>query len=112
MPDRSTPWSRFWAVPASRALAALILVLVLGFVFNADGAFFKLGTHRDALRQAAVFGILACGLTLVIVSGGIDLSVGSLVGLVAVTFSLMSIHWGWSPWISVPASLAPTGTWL
>jgi ribose transport system permease protein len=106
MPDRSTPWSRFWAVPASRALAALILVLVLGFVFNADGAFFKLGTHRDALRQAAVFGILACGLTLVIVSGGIDLSVGSLVGLVAVTFSLMSIHWGWSPWISVPASLA------
>jgi ribose transport system permease protein len=96
----------FWALSASRALAALLLVLLLGCIFNADGAFFKLGTHRDALRQASVFGILACGMTLVIISGGIDLAVGSVLALVAVSFSLMSIHWEWSPWISIPLSLA------
>lgn len=96
---------RWWAVPASRALLALALVFALGCVFHADGAFFKLGTHRDALRQASVFGILACGMTLVIISGGIDLAVGSILGLVAVAFSLMSIHWGWSPWLAVPMSL-------
>ncbi len=78
---------------AGRALLALALVLVLGSIFHADGAFYKLGTHRDALRQASVFGILACGMTLVIVAGGIDLSVGSVLALVAVTFSLFSIHW-------------------
>jgi ribose transport system permease protein len=94
--------ARLWANPASRALLALVLVLVLGCLFNAEGAFFKLGTHRDALRQASVFGILACGMTLVIIGGGIDLAVGSVLALVAVAFSLMSIHWGWSPWLAVP----------
>lgn len=97
--------TRFWASPASRAFIALVLVLVLGCVFNADGAFFKVGTHRDALRQASVFGILACGMTLVIIAGGIDLAVGSVLALVSVSFSLMSIHAGWSPLLAVPACL-------
>jgi ribose transport system permease protein len=92
--------------PAGRALVALLLVLVLGVVFNADGAFFKLGTHRDMLRQSSVFGILACGMTLVIVTGGIDLAVGSVLALVAVSFSLMTIHWDWSAWLAAPLALA------
>jgi ribose transport system permease protein len=91
--------------PAGRALIALVLIVLLGVIFHADGAFFKLSTHRDALRQSSVFGILACGLTLVIVTGGIDLAVGSVLGLVAVCFALMSIHWGWSPWVAVPVCL-------
>lgn len=89
----------------AQALIALIIVLALGAVFNADGAFFKIGTHRDALRQASVYGILACGMTLVIISGGIDLAVGSVLALVAVGVSKMTIWWGWSPWLSIPASL-------
>lgn len=91
--------------PAGRALMALLLVFLVGAIFNADGAFFKIGTHRDALRQASVYGILACGLTLVIISGGIDLSVGSVLALVAVCGSKMAIHLGWSGWVVVPACL-------
>lgn len=98
-------FSRIWSIPATRAIVALLFVLLLGCVFNANGAFFKIGTHRDALRQASVFGILACGMTVVIISGGIDLAVGSVLALVAVAFSLMSIHWGWSPWLAIPAAL-------
>ena len=104
-PPAVTRWKSLWAQPATRAILALLLVLILGGVFNADGAFFKLGTHRDALRQASVFGILACGMSLVIIGGGIDLAVGSVVALVAVSFSLMSIHWGWSPLLSIPLCL-------
>lgn len=89
----------------SRALIALALVLIVGVIFNADGAFFKLGTHRDTLRQASVYGILACGLTLVIICGGIDLAVGSVLALVAVCGAKMAIHWGWSGWLVVPACL-------
>src|SRR5512133_2750013 len=99
------PLLRLWSIPATRALVALGFVVLIGCIFNANGAFFKLGTHRDALRQASVFGILACGLTLVIISGGIDLAVGSVLALVSVGFSLMSIHWGWSPWLAVPGCL-------
>ncbi len=80
--------------PVFRALLSLALVLVVGAVFNADGAFFQWDTHRDMLRQVSVYGILACGMTLVIIAGGIDLSVGSLLGLSAVVFSLLSIHKG------------------
>jgi ribose transport system permease protein len=64
-------------------------------VFSAEGTFFKWDTHRDMLRQVSVIGILACGATLVIIAGGIDLSVGSVLGLCAVLFSLFSIQWGW-----------------
>ncbi|MHB8521696.1 MAG: ABC transporter permease [Limisphaerales bacterium] len=97
--------ARLFAQPAARATIALALVLLIGCLFNADGAFFKIGTHRDAWRQASVFGILACGMALVIISGGIDLGVGSVLALVAVCFSVMSIHWGWPAWRSVPLCL-------
>jgi ribose transport system permease protein len=80
--------------PSFRALMALALVVMIGCVFNADGAFFHWSTHRDMLRQVSVYGILACGMTLVIISGGIDLSVGSVVGLCAVLFARQTLHQG------------------
>lgn len=97
---------RFVTSPAGRALIALGLVLLLGLVFHADGAFYKAGTHRDALRQTSVYGILACGMTLVIITGGIDLAVGSVLGLTGVCFALMTIHWGWPAWQAILASMA------
>jgi ribose transport system permease protein len=91
--------------PVTRALIALLFVLILGGIFNADGSFFKWGTHRDMLRHISVFGILACGMTLVIITAGIDLSVGSLLGLTAVLFSLFTIQLNWSPWFAFSACL-------
>jgi len=78
---------------------------MIGAFFNADGAFFKWDTHRDMLRHISVFGILACGMTLVIITAGIDLSVGSLLGFTAVLFSIFSLQSSWSPWLAVPACL-------
>ena len=89
----------------TRAFIALTLVLIIGFIFNADGAFFKWTTHRDMLRYISVFAILGCGMTLVIITAGIDLSVGSVVGLAAVLFSLFSIQYGWSAWLVIPIVL-------
>lgn len=97
--------SWWWRWPCVRALAALLLVMALGLIFNADGAFLKWGTHRDMLRHVSVYGILACGMTLVIISAGIDLAVGSILAFAAVAFSLFSLRWGWSPWLAVPATL-------
>ncbi len=59
--------------PTVRALGALVIVFVIGMIFDANGTFFKWGTHRDMLRAVSVYGILACGMTLVIITGGIDL---------------------------------------
>ncbi|HOE95436.1 MAG TPA: ABC transporter permease [Candidatus Sumerlaeota bacterium] len=97
---------RWLGYPYVRALLALVLVFCLGLYFNADGAFFRWATHRDMLRHSSVYGILACGMTLVIITAGIDLSVGSVLGFIAVAFSILSIHHGWSPWLAIPACLA------
>ena len=88
-----------------RALSALLFVFLLGLIFNADGAFFQWGTHRDMLRQISVIGILACGMTLVIITAGIDLSVGSVLGLNAVLFALLSLRLAWPPLLAVGACL-------
>jgi ribose transport system permease protein len=106
---QQTTASRLILSPGGRAATALLLVVFVGLVFNADGAFFKSATHRDALRQASVYGILACGMTLVIVTAGIDLAVGSVLALVAVCCATMAIHWNWSGWIVVPASMVIGG---
>lgn len=91
--------------PFTRALLALAIIVALGMLFNADGAFFKWDTHRDMLRHIARYGILACGMTIVIIGGGIDLAVGSILGLTAVVSAMLSIHLQWSPWLAVPVCL-------
>ncbi len=91
--------------PFSRAMAALVFVVLIGVLFNADGAFFHWDTHRDMFRHISVFAILACGMTLVIVTAGIDLSVGSVLGFTAVLFSILSLQKGWTPWLAIAACL-------
>lgn len=104
--DERAGWRARLTSPTATALFALCFVLLIGLIFSGDGAFYKWSTHRDALRQASVYGILACGMTFVIITAGIDLSVGSVLALVAVAFSILSIHKDWSPWLAVPASVA------
>jgi ribose transport system permease protein len=99
-------WTTLLGSPVTRALFALMAVLLLGALFHADGAFYAWHTHRDMLRQVSVYGILACGMTLVIIAGGIDLSVGSVLGLTAVLFSMITIHAQWRAWIALPLCLA------
>ncbi|MBK8252098.1 MAG: ABC transporter permease [Polyangiaceae bacterium] len=85
----------------ARALLPLLLVLFVGLVFNANGAFFAWSTHRSMLREISVHGILACGMTVVILAGGIDLAVGSVLGLSAVVFAWLTLPFE----LSAPLSL-------
>ncbi len=86
-----------WDRPLARAWMAVALVGVLGCCFHADGAFFRWPTHRDMLRQVAVYGLLACGMTPVILTAGIDLAVGSIVAVSAVAAAKLIIFGGVDP---------------
>lgn len=114
-------WRRLWAHPVAPAVLALLLVLCIGLAFPGEtpkevgpegqtiqlpSAFHKWSTHRDALRALSLFGILACGMTVVIITGGIDLSVGSVLGLTAVCFPLLLMRLHWHPWLAVFGTLA------
>lgn len=90
-----------------RGVLAFLLVFFLGIVLTRSAktgasAFLNWDTHRDILLYYAETGILAAGMTLVIVAGGIDLSVGAVLGFSATFFSLMVIGFGWAP---LPAAL-------
>jgi ribose transport system permease protein len=63
-----------------RLLAVVALCVVLSFMSD---AFFTTGNVLNVLRQAALIFLLASGLTLVILTAGLDLSVGANVGLSA-----------------------------
>lgn len=97
---------QWWATPVARALLALLLMVVIGCLFNADGAFFRWSVHRDMLRQVSVFGILACGMTVVIITAGIDLSVSSVLALAAVLFAWLLLPLGWPAFLAIPVVLA------
>jgi ribose transport system permease protein len=95
-----------WATPVVRALLALLLMIAIGCAFSAEGAFFRWSVHRDMLRQVSVHGMLACGMTVVIITAGIDLSVSSLLALAAVSFAWLMMPLGWPAVFAIPVVLA------
>jgi len=74
---------------------ALLLVLAAETVFFSAFApnFFTVGNFFEITRFCAELGLLAVALTPVIVTGGIDLSVGAMMGLAAVSFGAASRTW-------------------
>ena len=59
----------------------VLIILVIFFSF-ASSSFLQVNTLTMVAKHVALYGILALGMTFVIITGGIDLSVGSVVGLV------------------------------
>jgi rhamnose transport system permease protein len=57
--------------------------------------FFTVGNFFEVTRLSVELGLLAIALTPVIITGGIDLSVGSMLGLSAIVFGAASRDWGW-----------------
>jgi len=84
-------------------LAALFVLCVA--MYFASPYFFTTKNLFNVLRGMSTIGIMAIGMTMVIVSGGIDLSVGSLAAVSAMlTARLMTYH-NVPPWISVIGGL-------
>ncbi|MCL2387942.1 MAG: ABC transporter permease [Defluviitaleaceae bacterium] len=69
------------------AFVTLILLIIVATVIM-GGTFFNAGNFVNILFNNAIIGIIALGMTLIIISGGIDLSVGSaaaFIGLITIT---------------------------
>src|ERR1041385_4741904 len=66
-------------------LAVLLVIEIAAFGFAGQN-FFTGANAFEIVRLAVELGLLALALTPVIITGGIDLSVGSMIGLAAVVF--------------------------
>ncbi|WP_312442002.1 ABC transporter permease [Lacrimispora sp.] len=79
----------------TRFQTELLLVGILFALFLFFGVkspvFLKVDTLMKLLKQASIYGIIAIGMTFVITSSGIDLSVGSVVGLSGIVVSMCMV---------------------
>jgi ribose transport system permease protein len=111
-PEGGPPLRRFvsWA-GRYRGLVALAVVFALGVVVSprnittGQRVFLTATNQSNVLFEYAEYGLLAAGMTLVILTAGIDLSVGSVLGFTATFFSYLLIALGWPVVPSVVVSV-------
>lgn len=105
-----------FSLPNLQVLVMLgaILAIALFFTWTTDGAWLSPRNVSNLLRQTAITGILAVGMVFVIISAEIDLSVGSMMGLLGGAAAIFDVWLGWP----LPLTIAVTllmglllGTW-
>lgn len=84
------------------------LMLLMGFL-SPDFSFWDAENLLGFPRHLAEKGIMACGMTLIIMTGGIDLSVGSLVGLAGIALGYTWLSWGLLPGFSMALLVGSMG---
>jgi ribose transport system permease protein len=78
---------------SARWLAVLVGILVLGFIFSElNPSFLQIRNLQNILVQAAVTGVMAIGMTFVIMTAGIDISVGGILYLTLVLATEFSLR--------------------
>lgn len=77
-----------------------LMVFVLTAVLNEN--FLDAYNLRNLIQRASLFGLIGIGVSFVIITGGIDLSIGSVIGLIASALPLLMVTHGWSS----PAALS------
>ncbi|TDQ57726.1 xylose ABC transporter membrane protein [Mesocricetibacter intestinalis] len=83
-----------------------IVVIMIFFSVATDGAYLSARNISNLLRQTSITGILAIGMVFVIISAEIDLSVGSLMGLLGGFAAIADVWWGWPLPLTIAVTLA------
>ena len=82
----------------------VLVLLWIGFHYLSDGRFFTPQNLSIVAQQASINTVLAAGMTFVILTGGIDLSVGSILAISAMAALIASLIDGWGL-LGIPAAL-------
>lgn len=89
-----------------QSLLGLVLVIIAGILFSPrrHGHILFLAPDNVAniIRSISETGILALGMTFVIIAAGIDLSVGAVLGLCSVLTADLLVNEGWGLWSTLP----------
>lgn len=87
------------------SLTAMLLLMILVMPFISD-RFLTITNITNQLTQASIFLIMAVGMTLVITTSGIDIAVGSLLGLSVSVIGIFGIGYGLPVWGIILVGLA------
>ena len=95
---------------SARELGIFVLLVVLCLVTaKLNPQFISVVNLTNIARLVGIYGIFSIGVAVVIITGGIDLSIGSMMALLAVVLSIWLVEKHWSPWLAVPASILLAG---
>jgi len=87
-----------------KELGTFVLLVILCIVVSVLNPRFLAGANlQNMARLIGAYGIFSVGIGIVIITGGIDLSVGSIFALLGVLLSIMLTEWGWPAAIAVLA---------
>ena len=85
-----------------RELGSVIALIAMVVIFSAiDPIYLSPGNLLDIVQQSTINGLIAIGITFVIITGGIDLSVGSILAIVVVSIGKCMVTYGISPGIAI-----------
>jgi ribose/xylose/arabinose/galactoside ABC-type transport system permease subunit len=89
-----------------------VALILLSLYFSWDsGSFFTRSNLLVVLEQVSVLGMVAVPGAMLLVSGNLDLSVGSVSGLAAAMFGTFDKIFGWPIWLSVIGALLVGAVW-
>lgn len=92
---------RFFKAEWSGAFLAILILAISIELATSGRPFFHPSNLMTILNNSAAIGIVAAGMTLVIITAGIDLSVGSVVGMTAALTGYVASYWGFSPYLAI-----------
>jgi len=92
--------------PRQYTMLGALVALLLVFQFASGGRMLTSSNFQNLLAGNSYVLILAIGMVMVIVIGQIDLSVGSVAGLVGMVMALAAANWGVSWWLALLIGLA------
>jgi ribose transport system permease protein len=90
------------------AFGLLLVILVFALITDSPARYLSAYNLRIVLSQTVIVAIGAIGMTMIIVSGGIDLSVGATIALTGV-ITAITLRQGWSPWLALGAAVVVGG---
>lgn len=99
---------RGWIARLGPALALVVVILVFALLTDAPGRYLSPFNLRIVLSQTVIVAVGAIGMTMIIISGGIDLSVGATIALTSVAAAL-GIGGGWPPTVAVATAVLVGG---
>jgi ribose/xylose/arabinose/galactoside ABC-type transport system permease subunit len=92
-------------IPFVATAVVCVLLYLTGCVLFHDRGFFSVRVLKDLVADNAVLGTAAIGATFVILAGGIDLSVGAVIGCVTIAMAKLITTYGWHPGLVMPLML-------
>jgi ribose transport system permease protein len=84
---------------------ALLLTVLCAVVALASPQFLSVTNLQNVARLVGTYGIFSIGVGIVIITGGIDLSVGSICALLGVLLSMMLVEWHWPAAVALAAAV-------